>query len=192
MFHAALPQALNHGALGAVIGHELAHALDDHGRRFDRRGHAAEEAWDLDATGAFTDKLTCLKTHYGRHRAAPAADYLGVPLPAQGLDADRTADEAFADVSGLMFAYDAYRAGSAEQASIVPGMSNDQLYFLGYAQAWCTNADSLVAQLMAQLDPHAPGGVRVNAALRQMPDFARAFSCRPGARMRVDRPCAIW
>jgi endothelin-converting enzyme/putative endopeptidase len=192
MLHAALPPAINYAALGAVVGHELAHALDDQGRRFDQRGHVVD-GWDASATGAFADRFACLKTHYGRHRTAPAADYLGVALPAQEVDADRTANEGFADVSGLLFAYDAYRAGATEDnSSVVQGLSNDQLFFLGYAQAWCTNADALAAQVMAQIDPHVPGGVRVNAALRQIPAFARAFSCGSGMRMRVDRPCAIW
>jgi endothelin-converting enzyme/putative endopeptidase len=179
-FDAASGAAINHGAIAALMGHELTHAFDDSGRQFDGDG-ALRNWWSPDVERAFRERATCLSDAFSAREV----------LPGQHVNGIRTLGENIADLGGLNLAFDAWKA-SGTIGGPMARLSGDQQFFVGYAQANCARmAPEFLATLLA-VDPHAPPRERVNVPLSQLDGFAEAFQCPAGSPMRRRPACAVW
>jgi putative endopeptidase len=179
------PDAVNYGAIGMVVGHELTHGFDDEGRQFDARGNLAE--WWSPSVGAeFDRRAACVARQYEGYQAVDDVNVNG----------RLTLGENIADLGGLKLAYAAYQASRAGKPpeAVVAGFTPAQAFFLGFAQSWCTGVRPEFARLRALTDPHSPPRWRVNGPLSNLPEFRQAFSCRAGSRMvrSGEEQCEVW
>jgi len=173
MFDAQVDDALNYGAIGAVIGHELTHGYDDQGSRFGPTGNFEQWWADADAKRfkALTDKLV---GQYNSYEAAPGLKVNG----------NLTLGENIADLGGLNVAYDAMQHATAGTPDPkIDGLSRDQRFFIGWATAWRKQMSPERLKVLVASDPHAPPQVRAFAPVTNMPAFATAFGCKEGDPM---------
>jgi putative endopeptidase len=183
--------AVNFGAIGVVIGHEMTHGFDDEGSQFDALGNM-REWWKPEDRKAFTERTDCLADEYGRLEAAPAE---GDAKPVF-LNGRLTLGENTADNGGLRIAFRALEeALAAEHKSLddkIDGYTEAQRYFIGFAQVWCENRTDQAARQGALVDPHSPGRWRVNGTVVNFDAFAKAFGCKPGQPMAPVNSCRVW
>jgi endothelin-converting enzyme/putative endopeptidase len=165
--------AVNYGAAGAVIGHELTHGFDDQGRKFDGEGNLRD--WWTPADGkAYDERAACVADQYSGYTVAGDTHING----------RLTLGENTADNGGLRLALMAYLAGpGARNNDKVDGFTPEQRVFLGWAQIWCENARPEAERLKAATNPHSSNKYRVNGPLSNMPEFRKAFSCKADAPM---------
>jgi endothelin-converting enzyme/putative endopeptidase len=181
-FDNAADDAINFGAIGAVIGHELTHAFDDEGRQFDGDGNLRDWWTEADAQ-AFEQRADCLVKQYAGYS----------PLPGVNLNGKLTLGENTADNGGLRIAYMALMETLAgREPEPIDGFTAQQRFFLGWAQVWCQNITPESLRLRAQTDPHSPAEFRVNGVVSNMPEFSRAFACRPEQAMAQGPACRVW
>jgi endothelin-converting enzyme/putative endopeptidase len=174
--------AVNYGAIGSVIGHELTHGFDDEGRQFDSTGNL-RDWWTEADSKAFDQRADCLVKQYGGYTAVDDVK----------LNGKLTLGENTADNGGLRLAYMALmdKLGGKEPAP-ADGFTAAQRFFLGWGQIWCQNVRPEAARLRAQTDPHSPGDDRVNGTVSNMPEFQKAFACRTGQAMVRGPACRVW
>ncbi|HEV2199124.1 MAG TPA: M13 family metallopeptidase [Bryobacteraceae bacterium] len=178
----SMDDAVNYGAIGAVIGHELTHAFDDEGRQYDVKGNLRDWWTPADAK-AFDQRAACLVDEYGGFTV----------LDDVKINGKLTLGENTADNGGVRLAYMALtdHLGGQEPAPR-DGFTAGQRFFLGFAQVWCEARRPEFSRLRAQTDPHSPGNYRVNGVVSNMPEFQKAFGCSDGQPM-VRRPaCRVW
>jgi endothelin-converting enzyme/putative endopeptidase len=184
-FNAAAPETVNYGAIGMVVGHELTHGFDDQGRQFDAFGNLVDW-WSPEVGEEFDRRAQCLVAQYGEYEA----------LPGVKLNGKLTLGENIADLGGLKLAHAAMRAarhGTPGGDPTILGFSPDQQFFVGMAQSWCAKYRDEEARQRAVTDPHSPPRWRVNGTVANLPEFAEAFSCRPGSPMaRAADRCEVW
>jgi len=187
-FDAAVDDAVNFGGIGSVIGHELTHGFDDSGRKFDGKGNLADW-WTAEDAKAFEGRAACVADQYSGY--SPVNDpKTGKPAYQNG---KLTLGENIGDNGGVRVAYKALMntlKGKPEPA--VEGFSAQQRFFLGYAQVWCQNVTDAEALQRIVTDTHSSGEFRTNGTLSNMPEFADAFSCKPGSAMAPERRCRVW
>jgi putative endopeptidase len=177
-----LDDAINYGAIGAVIGHELTHAFDDEGRQFDAKGNLRDWWTEADAK-AFEQRAQCIVKQYGDFKAVDDVH----------LNGELTLGENTADNGGLRLAYMALMDTlGGKEPEKRDGFSAKQRLFLGWAQVWCENKTAESARMRAQVDPHSPGEFRVNGVASNMPEFAQAWSCKVGQPMVKGPACRVW
>jgi putative endopeptidase len=174
--------AVNYGAAGAVIGHELTHGFDDQGRKFDGQGNLRD--WWTPADGkAYEERASCVADQYSGY-AVDGDTHVNGRL---------TLGENTADNGGLRLALMAYLAGpGAKNQSKVDGFTPEQRVFLGWAQVWCENARPEAERLKAATNPHSSNKYRVNGPTSNMPEFQKAFSCKANAPMVRGSACRVW
>lgn len=182
-FSADFPMAMNFGGIGMVMGHELTHGFDDQGRKFDGTG-VLREWWDPSATAKFAERARCVEDLYGRIEVLPGIKLNG-PL---------TLGENIADFGGIKEAHAGYRAWKKQHTDkpVVQGLSDDQLFFLGFAQGWCTHETAESQRLRAMTDSHSPPRQRVNVPLAHYPGFWEAWQCAAGTPMHAAPACEVW
>lgn len=177
--------ALNYGAIGAVIGHELTHGYDDQGSRFGPSGNF-EQWWTKEDGAKFkalTDKLV---KQYNGYTA---------PGTTEKVNGNLTLGENIADLGGLNIAYDAFQQAAAGKPDpMIDGMTREQRFFLGFAAAWREKSTPELTKLIVASDPHAPDGVRANGTPTNVDAFAKAFGCKEGDAMvnSGDKKVVIW
>jgi putative endopeptidase len=182
-FNRAADEAVNLGAVGGVVGHELTHGFDDQGRRFDAQGNMRD--WWTPADGkTFEERAACIDKQYGGYTAV--ADVK--------LNGKLTLGENVADNGGLRLAWMALmELMKTKNLGTVDGFTPQQRFFVGWAQMWCENQTDQFARLHAQTNPHSPGRYRTNGVVGNMPEFATAFSCPATAKMMQQQPvCRVW
>jgi predicted metalloendopeptidase len=165
--------AVNYGAIGAVIGHEIGHGFDDQGRKSDGEGNL-RDWWTAEDARAFEARTTRLGAQY---------DALS-PIEGTHVNGRLTMGENIGDLSGLAQAYRAYRISlHGKEPPVIGGFTGDQRFFLGFAQIWRTKFrdESLRRQLLS--DPHSPGQYRAYVPLTNNDVFQHAFDVKPGDRM---------
>jgi putative endopeptidase len=177
-----MDDAVNFGAIGAVIGHELTHGFDDQGRQFDAQGNLRD--WWTDQDGkAFEQRADCLVKEY--------SSFVG-PGDAK-LNGKLELGENTADNGGLRIAYMALMDTLAgKDPPKRDGFTAEQRFFLGWGQVWCENITEESARLQAQTNPHALSEFRVNGVVSNMPEFQKAFSCKIGQPMVRYPACRVW
>ena len=175
--------AVNYGAIGVVVGHELTHGFDDQGRRYDGEGNLRDWWTPEDATN-FTQRADCIVEEYGKFS----------PVDGVNLNGRLTLGENAADNGGIHLAYAALMNDLANRTlpAARDGFSQQQLFFLGYAQVWCENTRPAESRRRVITDPHSPGQFRVNGVLQNLPEFQSAFSCKEGDPMVSHKACRVW
>ena len=188
-FDLAADTAALMGAMGGgTIGHELTHAFDDEGRHYDARGDL-KDWWTAADSKAFERRAQGFVDEYSRFVTVRGAD----PSQDVRLDGRLTLGENIADNGGLILAYNALDkilAGRPEAP--LDGFTPRQRFFLAYAQSWCDNWRDEAAREAAKVDPHSTGQYRVDGVVSNMPEFARAFSCKPGSPMAPATAHRVW
>jgi len=190
-FDFTVDPAVNFGAIGVVIGHEITHGFDDEGSKFDGKGNLREWQTPEDRK-AFTERTDCEVAEYNGFEAAPA--HAGAP--AVNLNGKLTLGENTADNGGLRIAYQALLDTLADQGKSVgdkiDGITEAQRYFLGFAQVWCTNQTEEFARVLALSDTHSADRWRVNGTVQNFDEFAKAFGCKKGQPMYPAKSCRVW
>jgi putative endopeptidase len=189
MFGLDFDDAFSYGAIGRVVGHELTHGFDDEGRKFDAHGNLAD--WWTEADGkAFEERASCIERQYSEYSPVND-DKTGQPMYLNG---KLTLGENTADNGGVRMAYLAYmKSLEGKERKVVDGFTPEQRFFLGYAVSRCENVTDQTSRLLVVTDPHSPGKFRLIGAVSNMPEFWKAFSCRPGQPMvRGEKACKVW
>jgi putative endopeptidase len=179
-------EALNYGAIGAVIGHELTHGYDDQGSRFGPSGNF-EEWWTKEDAARFKALTGKLVTQYNGYTAATGLT--------EKVNGNLTLGENIADQGGLNIAYDAFqKAVAGKPDPKIDGMTRDQRFFLGFASAWRQKYTPELTKLIVASDPHAPDAVRANGTPSNVAAYAKAFGCKDGDAMvnSGDKQVVIW
>jgi endothelin-converting enzyme/putative endopeptidase len=181
-FDKSMDDAVNFGAVGAAIGHELTHGFDDEGRKFDAHGNLTDWWTEADAK-EFEKRASCIADEYSGFTVAGDVH----------LNGQLTLGENTADNGGLRIALMALEDTlKGEPAPPRDGFTPQQRFFLGWGQIWCENGTEQSARLRAQTDPHSPGRYRVNGVVSNMPEFQKAFNCAPKAPMVRENACRVW
>jgi putative endopeptidase len=181
-FNKAADDAVNFGAAGAVVGHELTHGFDDQGRQFDADGNLRDWWTPADAK-AFEERAACVATQYSGYTAV--ADVK--------LNGKLTLGENTADNGGLRLGWMALTESLATRPlAQADGFSPEQRFFIGWGQLWCENRTDEAARMRATTDPHSPGRYRVNGVVSNFPEFQKAFGCAAGAPMVNAQVCRVW
>ncbi|MBB3826101.1 M13 family metallopeptidase [Xanthomonas arboricola] len=188
-FDASADDALNYGAIGAIIGHEASHGFDDQGSQFDGAGNNVNW-WTPQDRKAFEARTDVLVKQFDAY----------VPLPNHPtlhVNGKLTLGENIADLGGPNIAYDALQTAlrtHPERARTVDGYRPEQRFFLGFARNWREQVREQQQLVYLASDPHSPSHLRAIASPSNMPQFAQAFSCKPGdAMVRPDKDrVVIW
>jgi putative endopeptidase len=170
--------AVNYGAIGAVIGHEIGHGFDDKGSQFDGRG--ALENWWSDADRTAFDALTSqLVEQYGALSPAEAPDLR--------VNGELTLGENIGDLGGLTISYAAYLLSlDGQEAPVIDGLTGAQRFFSAWATCWRQKIRPEEAARRLTVDPHSPNEFRCNQVVRNLDEFHEAFGVRPGDALWLD------
>ena len=174
--------ATNYGGVGAVIGHEMTHGFDDQGRKFDGDGNL-RDWWTAKDAAEFEKRVSCVADEYSSFTSVDDVK----------LNGRLTLGENTADNGGLRIAYMALQ-GALKRAPSgkIDGLTPEQRFFLGFAQVWCENMSPQELRQRAMTDPHSPGRFRVDGTLVNMPEFQKAFACKPDSAMVSKNACHVW
>jgi len=176
MFDAAADPAINYGAIGGVIGHELTHGFDDEGRKIDAAG-ALRDWWTKDDAAKFDARAKVYGAQYSAFK----------PLPGVHVNGNLTMGENIADLGGLTLALDAYHASlHGKPAPVIDGFTGDQRVFLGWAQAWRGKVTDDFVKKQVVSDPHSPRQFRVIGPTRNIDAWYAAFGVKPGDKLYVE------
>jgi len=185
-FDKAADDAVNFGAIGLVIGHELTHGFDDQGRKFDPQGNLHD--WWTEKDGQeFEKRASCVANEYGSF----------VPVDDLKLNGKLTLGENTADNGGARIAFMALQNFIAKNksnpaAKTVDGYTPAQRFFLGFGDEWCEKRRPEYSRMMITIDPHSPAKFRVNGTVQNMPEFEKAWSCKAGDAMVSANACRVW
>ncbi len=183
-FFAEGDAAVNYGAIGMVIGHEMTHGFDDAGSRFDARGNL-RNWWRPEDRAAYESRTDLVVKQYEGYE----------PLPGTRINGKLCLGENIADLGGLKIAYAALERHLAAHGEPAPidGLTARQRFFLGYAQAWRSLMRDEILRVRLTIDPHSPARYRVLGPLSNLPEFFAAFDGDGGAMARPEelRP-TIW
>jgi putative endopeptidase len=176
IFDANADAAINYGAIGGVIGHELTHGFDDQGRKIDAGGEL-RDWWTAEDATNFKSRAVRLSEQYSAFQ----------PLPNDAsvhINGDLTLGENIADLGGLTLALDAYHASLDGQAApVIDGLTGDQRVFMGWAQAWCGKVKDDFVRKQVVSDPHSPRIFRVNGVVRNIDAWYTVFGVAPGDKL---------
>jgi putative endopeptidase len=165
--------AVNYGAIGATIGHEMTHGFDDEGRKFDGSGRLADW-WTKDDAAKFEAEAGKLNAQYDTYS----------PFPGVHVKGAQTTGENIADLGGILIALDAYHASlHGQPAPVIDGLTGDQRFFLAYAQSWRDKRREDAQRSLIVSDVHSPEVYRVNGVVRNVDAWYAAFGVQPGAAL---------
>ena len=172
-FDAMAEDAVNYGAIGAIVAHEIGHGLDDRGRFFDAGGRV-RDWWRSTDSAEYTRRAGILIEQFSRYEPAAGARVDGV----------RTSRENLSDLSGLSIALAAYHLSlGGRRGPLIDDLTGDQRFFVGWARAWRSKErDDYLRQWVVTL-PHSPPEYRVNGIVGHIPAFYNAFNVSAGDRL---------
>ena len=180
--------AVNFGAIGMVIGHEIIHGFDDEGRKFDAHGNL-RDWWTAEDSKLYDERGKCISDEYTEDvpEAGPGVKQNG--LLTQGEDT--------ADNGGIHLALNALEASLKQQGKSLDDKGPDgwtyrQRFFLSYAYSWCANIRPQIARVVVTTDPHSLPVFRINNVVSNMPEFEHAFGCKAGQKMVRANACRVW
>ncbi|XP_066475738.1 endothelin-converting enzyme 2 [Tiliqua scincoides] len=178
------PKALNFGGIGVVMGHELTHAFDDQGREYDKEGNL-RPWWQNSSLEAFKNRTECMMEQYSKYI-----------VNKEHINGRQTLGENIADNGGLKAAYNAYKVwlkkNGEEKRLPSVDLTNHQLFFLGFAQVWCSVQTPESSHEGLMTDPHSPDKFRVIGTLSNSRDFVEHFECPVGSPMNPGKHCEVW
>jgi predicted metalloendopeptidase len=169
-FDVTADDAVNYGSIGAIIGHEISHAFDDQGSKYDGDGNL-NDWWTDEDREAFHKHTAKLVDQFNRYS----------PLPDKNVNGELTLGENIADLSGMSIAHKAYKiALDGKEAPVIDGWTGDQRFFLGWGQSWQRKYRD--AEMVNRLltDPHSPSMYRSNGPVSNFDAFYDAFDLKPG------------
>jgi putative endopeptidase len=184
LYDPKMDDAPNYGNTGGTIGHELTHGFDDEGSQFDSKGNL-KDWWTKEDREKFDARTKCVDDQY--------SDYVSVEDV--HINGKLTLGENVADLGGEILAYIAWKdANKDKRLQPVDGLTPEQRFFVGFAQWDCANERPEDLRVRAKTDPHSPARYRINGVVVNMPDFAEAFSCKPGQPMVKPSAnvCRVW
>ncbi|WP_349237442.1 M13 family metallopeptidase [Novosphingobium sp. SG720] len=184
LFDPRADDAVNYGATGAIIGHEISHSFDDQGRKIDAKG-AIADWWTPQDAQRFEAEAKVFGDEYARFEAAPGA-FINPKL---------TMGENIADLAGLQVALDAYHKSlRGKPAPVIGGLTGDQRFFLSFAQAWRANQRMDALRNQVTTDPHSPARFRILGPLPNIEAWYQAFGVKPGDAMYIpaDKRAKLW
>lgn len=184
VFDVNVPAYMSYGAFGSVAGHELSHAFDSTGRHYDETGNFTDW-WSNATVAAFTNKTSCFINQYANF-SVPGPD--DKPLHVNGR---LTLGENIADAGGLSASFQAWKRRASEKPNKnLPGLdhfSQEQMFFVSYANWWCGKTRKNTAIERIYVDPHAPEWARILGTMANSREFRESFECK------VKEPtCQIW
>jgi predicted metalloendopeptidase len=172
-FDANADDAVNYGAIGGAIGHEISHGFDDQGSQYDGDGNL-RDWWTAADHKNFAAKTKMLVAQYGAYS----------PLPGYHVNGELTLGENIGDNSGVAIAYKAYKLSlKGKKAPVIDGLTGDQRFFMGFGQVWRTKMREPQQIVQVKTDPHSPGQFRANGTMMNQPAFYDAFNVKPGDKM---------
>jgi putative endopeptidase len=174
-FDPEMDDAVNYGAIGVVIGHEMTHGFDDEGRKYDGEGNL-KEWWTADDAKAFEERAQKVVDQYNGYEA----------LPGLHVNGKLTLGENIADLGGTSIAYEALERALVKDPSKrkkIDGFTPEQRFFLSLAQIWRTNIREAEARRLVTVDPHSPGQFRAIGPHVNLQQFYDAFNIKPGSPM---------
>jgi ribosomal protein L20 len=172
-FHMNADDAVNYGAIGAVIGHEIGHAFDDQGRKTDGQGNLNDWWTEADAA-AFTSKAQALVEQYNGFKA----------LEDLNCNGQLTLGENIGDLTGLSIGYRAYKTSlGGKEAPVIDGFTGDQRFFMGFAQIWRSKSRDEAMRRLVLTNPHSPPQFRANGPLRNFAPFQQVYKVKEGDGM---------
>ncbi|HIC7358228.1 TPA: M13 family metallopeptidase [Legionella pneumophila] len=181
-FDPKAPAAINYGAIGYVIGHEMTHGFDDQGAQFDGYGNL-KNWWAPNDLSKFKKATQCIAEQFSKY-------VVDGDLHVQG---QLVVGEATADLGGMILAYKAFqRSNEYKNAKTIEGITPDQQFFLGAAHVWAMNVRPEQLRNQVTTDPHPPAVYRVNGSLANIPQFQEAFNIPNGSPMISKNRCIIW
>jgi len=183
-FDATADDAVNYGSIGAVIGHEIGHGFDDQGRRFDGDGKL-RDWWTPADEAEFQKRAKLLIEQFNAYS----------PLPGMNVNGELTLGENIGDLGGLSIAYQAYKLSlKGKPAPVIDGLTGDQRFFMGWAQAWRMKGREEYLRRQVLADPHAWAEFRANGPLGNIPAFYDAFGVKPGDKLYIapEKRVKIW
>ena len=181
-FDPKAPAAVNYGAVGWVMGHEMTHGFDDHGAQFDGHGNL-KNWWTPEDAKRFHAATTCISDQFSTYT-------VDGNLHVQG---KLVTGEETADLGGLMLAWRAFHASSAyKRAKTIDGFTPDQQFFIGAAHVWADSTRPAEERRLVTIDPHAPPRYRVNGTIANLPQFQQAFHIPADSPMVNAHRCVIW
>jgi endothelin-converting enzyme/putative endopeptidase len=183
-FEADADDALNYGAIGAVIGHEMGHGFDDQGSKYDAAGNLKNWWTDQDKAN-FEKRAACVTNQFEITDVGGGAHHTGKLVTG----------EAMGDLGGLTLAYKAYhKALAGKTAPVIDGFTGDQRFFLAFARVWAGSQREEAQRRQLATDPHPLAKYRVNSTLENMPEFHAAFGCKQGDAMvrPASQQCRLW
>ncbi len=182
-FDGKADDAVNYGGIGAVIGHEMTHGFDDEGRKFDADGNL-KNWWTPEDLKNYEARAACVEKQFSGY-------FVEKDLHVNG---KLVLGESIADLGGLKIAYNAFQKSldGKPASEKIDGFTPDQRFFLSFARVWATNDRPEFARLITQTNEHPLDRFRAVGAPSNMPEFAKAFSCKPGDPMVRRESCAIW
>jgi putative endopeptidase len=165
--------AINYGAIGLVIGHEITHGFDDQGRQYDAKGNM-NDWWTKEDAEKFNLEAKKIIDQYNKFTV----------LDSLHLNGELTQGENIADLGGLIIAFNAFKMTPQGQSSEkIDGFTPEQRFFISYAIVWQTKRTDEITRQLVYADPHSPPLYRVNGPLSNMPDFYKAFNIQPGDKL---------
>jgi len=165
--------AVNYGAIGAVIGHEISHGFDDQGSQYDGDGNL-RDWWTADDHKNFGAKTAMLVAQYDSYS----------PLPGYNVNGKLTLGENIADNSGVAIAYKAYKISlKGKKAPVIDGLTGEQRFYAGFGQVWRSKMREQAQIVQIKTDPHSPGQFRANGTLKNQPGFYEAYGVKEGDKM---------
>jgi predicted metalloendopeptidase len=183
-FDANADPAVNYGAIGGVIGHEIGHGFDDQGSAFDANG-VQRDWWTADTKAKFLTKTAALNAQYDKY----------CPLPDACISGALTTGENIGDLGGLIMAYTAYKQSlGGKEAPVLDGLTGDQRFFLAWAQVWRAMSREDNMRNMLATDPHSPPEFRVNGVVPNIDEWYTAFNIQPTDKMYIppEKRVRIW
>ena len=164
-FNLEADDAVNYGAIGAVIGHEIGHGFDDSGSTFDGDG-VLRNWWTDEDRAEFEKRTSKLVAQYSEF----------APFDDLNVNGEFTLGENIGDLGGISIGLLAYKMSlNGEEAPVIDGLTGVQRVFLGYGQVWRNKYRDEALRLQIGTDPHSPAMYRANGAVRNVPEFYEAF-----------------
>jgi putative endopeptidase len=182
-FNFQADDAINYGAIVAVIGHEVSHGFDDQGSRFDADGNL-KMWWTPEDRKKFEERANCVVEQFNGYEIQPGLFING----------KLTLGENIGDLGGLTAAYTAFKKSleGKPRPEKIDGFTPEQRFFLGWAQVWAAKSTPEFERNQVLTDPHSHQRWRVNGPMSNLPQFAEAFGCKVGQKMIREKQCLIW
>lgn len=181
-FDYRVDDAINYGAMGAVIGHEITHGFDDQGRQYDAEGNI-RDWWTKEDADRFNERAQVLVEQFNNY----------IAINDMTINGEMTLGENIGDLGGLTISYNAFtKTEQYKNGEEIDGFTPAQRFFLSWAQVWKNNITDQELMRRLKVDVHSPGQWRVLGPLSNMPEFFEAFDVQPGDPMRNEKLVKIW